>query len=42
MKRSYPVHCLFCSNVSDDKMMPFMSDVTKIMRILGQKIFYRK
>ena len=42
MKRSYPMHCLFRSNVGDVKMMPFMSYITNIMRILGHKIFYRK
>ena len=42
MKSSYPMHCLFRSNVGDVKMMPLMSDITNIMRILGHKIFYRK
>ena len=42
MKRSYTMHCLFRSNVGDVKMMPFMSYITNIMRILGNKIFYRK
>ena len=36
------MHCLFRSNVGDVKMMPFMSYITNIMRILGHKIFYRK
>ena len=39
MKRSYPIHCLFRSNVVDVKLMLFMSYIT---RILGHKIFYRK
>ena len=42
MKKSYPMHCLFPSNIGDVKMMPFMSYITNIMRILGRKIFYRK
>ena len=42
MKRSYPKHCLLRSNVGDNKMMPCMSYITNIMRILGHKIFYRK
>ena len=35
MERSYPMHCLFRSNVGDVKMMPFKSNITNIMRILG-------
>ena len=42
MKRSYPMHCLFRSNVGDVKMMPFMSYTTYMMRILGHKTFDRK
>ena len=38
MKRSYQMDCLFCSNVGDVKMKPFVSYVTNIML----KIFYRK
>ena len=41
MKRRYPMHCLFRSNVGDIKM-PLMSYMTNIMRILGHKIFNRK
>ena len=36
------MHCLFLSNVGDVKLMPFMSYITNIMRILGHNIFYRK
>ena len=42
MKRSYPIHCLFRSNVGDVKIMPFMSYITNIMRKFGHKIFYGK
>ena len=42
MKRSFPMHCMFQSNVVDVRMMPFMPYITNIMRILGHKIFYRK
>ena len=42
MMRSYPMHCLFLSNVGDGKMMPFMSYITNIMRILGYKMCNRK
>ena len=42
MKRSFPMHCLFRSNVVDVRMMPFMSYITNIMFILGHKIFNRK
>ena len=42
MKRRFPIHCLFRSNVDDVKMMPFMSYITNTMRILGHKIFNRK
>ena len=42
MKRSYPMHCLFLSNVGDVKLVPFISDITNIMRILGHNIFYTK
>ena len=42
MKRSYPMNCLFRSNVGDVKMMPLMPYMTTTMRILGHKIFYRK
>ena len=35
------MNCLFRSNVGDVKMMPFMSYITNIMRILVQKIFNR-
>ena len=42
MKRSYPMHCLFRSNVGDVKIMPFMSYITNIMGKLGHKSFYRK
>ena len=42
MKRSYPMHYLFRSNVGHVKMMPFMSYITNIMRISGHKIFHRK
>ena len=41
MTRSYPMHCLFRSNVGDVKMMPFMSYITNIMRISGHKIIHR-
>ena len=41
MKRTYQMHCLFQSNGGDVKMMPFMSYITNIMRILGHKIFER-
>ena len=37
MKRSYPKHSLFRSNLADVKMMPFMSYITNTMRILGHK-----
>ena len=36
------MHCLFRSNVGDVRMMPFMSYITSIMRILGHKFFNRK
>ena len=42
MKRSFRMYCLFRSNVGDVKKMPFMSYITNIMRILGQKVFDRK
>ena len=42
MMRRYPMHCLFLSNVGDVKMMPFMSYITNIIRILAYKIFNRK
>ena len=42
MKRNFPMHCLFRSNVGDVKMMPFMSYITNTMYILGHKIFNRK
>ena len=42
MKRNYPTHCLFPSNVGDVKMIPFMSYITNTIRISGHKIFYRK
>ena len=42
MKRSFPMHCRFRSNVDDVKMMSFMSYITNAMRILGHKIFNRK
>ena len=42
MKRSYPMHCLFRLNVGDVEIMMFRSYITKIMSILGHKIFYRK
>ena len=42
MKRSYRMHCLFRSIVSDVKMVPFMYYITYIMRILGHNFFYRK
>ena len=42
MKKSFLMHCLFRSNVGDVKMMPFMSYITNIMRMLGHKIFYKK
>ena len=41
MKRSYSMHCLFRSKVSDVKMMPFLLIITNIIRILGHKIFNR-
>ena len=42
MMRSYPMYCLFRSNVGDVKMMPFMSYIMNIMCILGHKILNRK
>ena len=42
MNRSNPMHCLFRPNVGDVKIMLLMPYLTNIMRILGQKIFYRK
>ena len=41
MKRSYPMHYLFRSNLGDVKMMLFMSYITYKMRLLGHKIFNR-
>ena len=41
-KRSYQMHCLFRSNVSDVKMVPLMPYRTNIMSILGHKVFYTK
>ena len=38
MKRSYPMHCLFRSNVGDVKMMPFISYIT----YTGAQIFFGK
>ena len=38
MRRSYPMHYLFGSNVGDVKMMPSMSHITNIIGILGHKI----
>ena len=35
------MHCLFWPNVGDVKMMPLMSYMMNIMRILGHKIFCR-
>ena len=42
MKRRYPIHCLFQSNVGDVKLMPFMPYIKNIMRILGHIIFFRQ
>ena len=42
MKRRYPMHCLFRSNVGDFKMTSLMSYKTITERILGYKIFHRK
>ena len=42
MKRRYQMHCLFRSNVGDVKMMPLLSYMTNIMRILRQIFFNKK
>ena len=42
MKRSYQMHCLFRTNVGDVKMMPFMSYITNIMRLLGVQTILQK
>ena len=42
MKRSYPMHCLFRSNLDDVKIMPLKPKMTNIMRVLGHEILYRK
>ena len=42
MKGSYPMNCLFRSNVVDVRLLSLISYITNIMRILGNKIFYRK
>ena len=42
MNRSYPMHCVFRSNVDDVKLMLLMPYMTSIMRTLGHKIFHRK
>ena len=42
MKKSYPIHCVFRSNVDDVKMVPLMPYRTNIMRLLGHKVFHRK
>ena len=42
MKRSYPMHCLFRSNVVDVRMLSLISYIKNIKRIFGNKIFYRK
>ena len=41
MKGSYPMHCLFRSNVDEVKSMPLLYYIMNIMRILGHKFFYR-
>ena len=43
MKSSYPMHCIFRSNVDDIKIMLCMSYITNVMRTYwSTKIFYRK
>ena len=41
-ERSFPMHCLFRSNVDDIKIMPLMSYITNTMHIFGYKIFNGK